>query len=102
MIPICLSAVLTAAAAENAAASDNTFDNFAAAAAAAAAAWGAVESTAADDAYVLETVKPTAANDADGDGLYSRAWRDLRHHGLHDLHDPLGPRCHSPGRFLAI
>ena len=98
MIPIRLSAVLTAAAAaENAAASDNTFDSFAAAATVAAAAWGAVEPTAAD-AYVRETVKPTAANDADGDGLYCRAWRDLRHHGLHD---PLGPRCHSPGRFLA-
>ena len=97
MIPIRLSAVLTAAAAENAAASDDTFDTLAAATAAAAA-WGAVEPTAADDTYVRETVKPTAANDADGDGLYCRAWRDLRHHGLHD---PLGPRCHSPGRFLA-
>ena len=65
MIPIRLSAVLTAAAAENAAASDDTFDTFAAATAADAA-WGTVEPTAADDACVRETVKPTAANYADG------------------------------------
>ena len=54
---------------------------------------GAVEPTAAGDAYVRETVKPTAANEADGDGLYCRAWRDLRHHGLH------GPPLPLPSPF---